>query len=186
MNISKPTYNNNSTTGDIAVKLGTAEEVISYAIRGISAFGVLFNLTTILLLFKSKFQHKFYDFLQCRCVCNLTVCLLFAYYSPTACRGCVVDYKSLIVNIGFLFPLRMALIASGISDNLLILNRLANLCRWSNSVFSTLSKKVNVLVPVLYNGRFLSISVHYFLGQSLDLHSCVYFINDSRLFCSHI
>ena len=136
----------NSTSSDIVGRLAIAEDVIIYIIRGISAFGALFNLTTILILFKkSKFQHKFYDFLQCRCVCNLCVCLLLAYYVPLVCRGCEADYTSLIVNLFVIqFPLRMILMASSVSDNLLIYNRLVNLYQRTNSIYYNLSKKVRV------------------------------------------
>lgn len=165
--------------------MGIAEDAIFYIIRGISAFGALFNLTTTLVLFKSKFQHEFYDLLQCRCVCNLIVCLLTVYTTgPLQCRGCEDDFTSLAINIlVIILPLRMAYIASAISGNLLILDRLANLYQWSNSVLSKLKKSESMYFGLMLD--FSLILFTYLLGQSLDLLSCADYINKSRLFCFH-
>lgn len=117
-----------------------------YCLRVIAAFGVLFNLATILLLFNKRFKHKFYDFLQCRCACNLIVCLLatISCLGLLPCIGCEDDYASLVIlTFVWAFPGRMALMASAISDNLLILNRLVTLYQWKNSIFKKFSKKVS-------------------------------------------
>lgn len=148
MNHSYSNLTNDNNTGNTQLEIeslfGIAEDVIIYMIRGISAIGALFNLATVLLLFKRQFNGKSYDFLQCRCFCNLSVCLLATFFiSIFPCRGCHVDYSSITLNLYVIQPpLRMTLIASVICDNLLILNRLVVLYQWRDSIFNTLSKKV--------------------------------------------
>lgn len=137
---------NSSLTNYGVLKFGIAMDIFKYIIRSVAAVGILLNLLTVILLFSKKFEHKFYDFLQCRCVCNLIVSLFTVYTSPLQCRGCEDDYTSLFINIFVIqWPTRSAYLASAVSDNLLVLNRLVNLYQSRDSVFNTLSKKVNVL-----------------------------------------
>ena len=131
---------NQSTT---AANLIKAVEVVIYSIRGISVIGTLFNISTIIVLTRPKFRHNFYNFLRCRCCCNLFVCLvgIFFYDLPDIETQC--DYISLLFiwNVTIL-PMRVAFLSSFISDNLLVLNRLLNLYEMKSSIFYRLSKKV--------------------------------------------
>lgn len=164
----------NLTQGQIEVPFFTAEDILKYLhiIRSIAVLGVLLNLTTILLLLKKKFEHKFYDFLRCRCFCNLIVCIFSTYTSRLQCRGCESDYIDLIINVFVIqWPTRSAYIASAISDNLLILYRLVNLYQWTDSVFMKLSKKVNFFFFLFFDCSFNvspNFSKHTFLSWFAD------------------
>ena len=115
-----------------------------YVNLGVSILGVTFNILSLLVLMDLNLTHNFYDFLRCRCVCNLTVCtigLLYASFGDS--RLCGTSYGTIFVSLSVLyFPLRNAYYASVISDNLLILNRLLNLFDMKGSLFFKLSKKV--------------------------------------------
>lgn len=118
--------------------------VIEYGIHGVSIIGTLFNIITIIVLTTRFFDHKFYNFLRCRCICNLGVCLFGIFFEGLPKSEVAVEYLTLY-NQWFLvfFPMRVFFLASAISDNLIILNRLATLYEKNNSIFFTLSKKVS-------------------------------------------
>ena len=130
---------------DTAIYLNKASElVLEYGIHGVSVFGSLFNIVTIIVLATNFFDHKFYNFLRCRCICNLTVCLVGIFYIDLPNTNVTVEYLPLYYNWFLVFyPMRVFFWASAISDNLIILNRLAVLYKKNNSIFYTLSKKVS-------------------------------------------
>ena len=130
--------------------------VINYGIRPISIIGILFNIFTIILLVDKRFTHRFYDFLRCRCVCNLFVCLFGSYFMIFPDQGVVFNYNQLyLIWLGNQTPLRGALLSSFISENMLILNRIANLYNNKTSVFYSLSKKVKIVEYFILKGLFL-------------------------------
>lgn len=131
--------------GETVLQLRRAKDIVTqYGIHGVSGIGSLINIATIMVLTNRKFMHNFYDFLRCRCACNLVVCLcgIFFHEIPDLDTH-TEEYLSLIfIWFAFFIPMRIALLASFISDNLLIVNRLATLYDRSISVFYKLSKKV--------------------------------------------
>lgn len=136
-------------TNEIAQYLMKLEKiVIEYGVHGISLFGAFFNTATILLLLLKMFDHKFYNFLRCRCVCNLVVCLFgVVYYGLPDIEQRTAEYIPLLLNWFLVnIPMRAALLASFISDNLLVVNRLITLCERKESVLYTLSKKVSCII----------------------------------------
>ncbi len=61
-----------------------------YVNLGMSILGVTFNILSLLVLMDLNLTHNFYDFLRCRCVCNLTVCtigLLYASFGDSRLCG---------------------------------------------------------------------------------------------------
>lgn len=145
--------------------------IIDYGIHGVSMIGTILNLLTIILLNSHKFKHKFYNFLWCRCVCNLLVCVVGIFTQSSPCEFCLYDYLDLyFLMYGVLFSTRIALFASAISDNLLILNRLYNLYPDMNEAFDSLPKLVKVIhfniSEFLY---FTKLSELFFKGQLTHL-----------------
>lgn len=144
---------------NLTVKTNVSETALKYikvadhlerGVHVVSGIGTLFNIVTILLLTNRNFNLKFYDFLRCRSICNLAVCLVGIFLSEIPLEHEILNYWSLVstwfvINV----PMRIAFIASAISDNLIILSRLLNLYNKKNSVFYTLSKKVSY--SFLYN-----------------------------------
>ena len=123
-----------------------AEILVDYGIRGISGVGTLINVITILVLLQKVFKGKFYDFLRCRCVCNCVICSICVFYRND---GILEGAEEVYVRIWiswyvFAIALRIALLAAFIADNLIVLNRLANLYDKKQSIFYTLSKKVSL------------------------------------------
>jgi hypothetical protein len=141
MNQSLAIQKNESET---ALLLTRAKDIVmEYGVNGVSVIGTLFNLATIIVLTNRKFEHNFYDFLRCRCVCNFFVCLLGIFLKILPVQQETVEYFPLVFNLLAINTLmRAAFIASVISDNLLILNRLTTLHKKRDSLFYSLSKKV--------------------------------------------
>ncbi len=139
--------NTTDQKSDSILLLAKAKEIlIDYGIHGVAVTGTLFNILTLIILARKAFKHTFYNFLRCRCACNLLICSLAIFHSDLPEHGAVVaDQMSLfcamyVVNL----PLRTAFFASLLSDNLLVLNRLANLREQRGSVFYALSKVVTL------------------------------------------
>ena len=147
MNVSSykqtPTNTNRSELVDYLEK---ATVVVDYGIRVVSVIGILFNLTTLVVLHNRKFKHKFYDFLRCRCVSYLFVCAIGSVYRDIPLSGQVDDYMTIII-LWFVinYPMRVVFFASGIIDMLLVLNRYVTLCNRKRSVFYSLSKRVRII-----------------------------------------
>lgn len=134
---------NQSNSSRFERYLDLATEITNYGIPVVSAIGTLLQLTTITIFSSSWFEHKFYDFLTCRSICNLIVCLIGIFNKQVPGEYQKTEYLPLLVKIYLLhIPMRIAYLASAISDNLLILNRLATLYAWKTSIFNRLSKKV--------------------------------------------
>lgn len=123
------------------------ETIIDYGIRGASIMGILFNPLTILIMANSQqFKNKYYNFLRCRCVCNFLVCAVGIFIQSTPCEQSHYDYWNLhFLMYAVQFTTRIVLLASAISDNLLILNRFYNLFPNEKIAFDSLSKKVNII-----------------------------------------
>lgn len=137
---------NQSNSSESKFNMDLALEISEYGITVVSAIGIVLQTATIIFFSSSWFEHKFYDFLQCRSICNLIVCLFGIFHRPVFCLNCTTDYSRLIFDVYLIdMPIRVAFLASAISDNLLILNRLATIYEWRRSVFNRLSKKVNVV-----------------------------------------
>lgn len=138
---------NESTASSAAIWAKQAEALINnYAICVVSIVGTVLNLFTLLLLANNSFKHKFYDFLRCRCLCNLVVCAFGIAYVDVFCRECPVNYvRLLLYSVLVHIPVRMAFLASAISDVLLIINRLLMLYDKKESGIYKLTKKVGEL-----------------------------------------
>lgn len=111
----------------------------------ISIIGTVFNSFSLKVLHNVKYELKFYDFLRSRCVTSLFVCFLgiFLFSSSVPCQRCLFDYWTLYLQFYLVFiPLRIALMASGISDILLGLNRVAVLYERKKCFFYSISKIV--------------------------------------------
>ena len=116
---------NNTTPSDSIFKL-TTDLITIYGIPGISVIGTALNLCSAAVLLNAKLKHSFYDFLFCRTICNLLVCLFGIFYSDLVCeKECTDSFVHLNIHwFGLIFPKRVALLASFNSDILIILNRM--------------------------------------------------------------
>lgn len=132
-----------NATSETVVALDLAREIIAnYGTRGISGFGLLVNLVGLLVLRNKRLEEKFYDFLFCRCFCNLIVCLFGSFYNRPACPKCPTNYILACVQIFLYQPWSgIALLASLISDVLLIFSRLLFVFDKRTNVFFELSIK---------------------------------------------
>ena len=147
---------NESETAQYLNKLG--DLVVVYGVHGVSVIGTIFNIITIIALATRFFDHSFYNFLLCRCVCNLVVCLMGIFFLELPVQQMTVEYLPLVFNwFVITLPLRAAFIASVISDNLLISNRLATLYKKNNSIFYTMPKKVCSSFFTFYKDTYLQI-----------------------------
>ena len=158
MNNSSATIQRNAS--EIAILFNNySDHMVNYGIHGISIVGTLFNLATVSILFTKTqiFRGNFYDFLRCRCICNLVTCIICIYYQrllkSTLCEQCPTDYIGLYIDwFAFTVPLRVAFLAAFIADIFIVLNRLANIYDKKKSVFYSLSKKVSFdeLLHIVY------------------------------------
>jgi hypothetical protein len=115
-------------------------------IRVISGIGIVFNIITLIVLFNKKYKHKFYDFLRCRCISYLVVCIYGVLFKNFTETNEVDDYLYILVDWFVIFlPIRITFLASAITDILLVLNRFVNLCDRKTIIFYTLSKKVSAI-----------------------------------------
>ena len=132
---------NESETAQYLNKLG--DLVVVYGVHGVSVIGTIFNIITIIALATRFFDHSFYNFLRCRCVCNLGVCVVGIFFYDNPKQHESVEYLPLVFNWFFAtIPMRILFFASAVSDNLIVLNRMDTLHEKRNSIFLTLSKKV--------------------------------------------
>lgn len=131
---------------DTVTYLGrTSDWIIRFGIHPISIVGVLFNAFCLIFLLNKKLANKVYNFLWCRCFCNLAVCLFGVLFIKPLCTTCLTDYTEL--NNIFVLELGMkaSFLASSLSDILLILNRCVFLFSNKNRKLSELSKTVSIL-----------------------------------------
>jgi hypothetical protein len=153
MNVSS-SFIKSTNRSELVDYLEKATVVVDYGIRVVSIIGILFNLTTLVVLHNRKFKHKFYDFLRCRCVSYLFVCAIGSVYRDIPLSGQVDDYMRIIIGWYVInIPMRVVFFASGIIDVLLVLNRYVTLYNRKGSVFYTLSKKVRTNEVVLLISR---------------------------------
>lgn len=121
----------------------TTAYLSEYVIPIISAIGVLCNLFGVTILSNRKLKNKFYDFLWCRCFCNLVICFFGVFFKNLKIPN---DYRSLFLQWYFLIlPSRILFFTSSISDLLLILNRLFFLFHKTNSSLMKLPKWVSFI-----------------------------------------
>ena len=135
---------NQSNSSQLGVFLNLATEITNYGIPIVSLIGFAFQILTIIVFSNPWFEHCFYNFLQCRSICNLVVCLTGIFNQPFPCQNCHTDYLRLNFDWYLVCLQRMAIAASALSDVLLILNRLVTLYELKASIFNRLSKKVSV------------------------------------------
>lgn len=136
-----PIITNLTHPGEVSI----VSQVFIVWIRVIAAIGCLFNAVIILSLILVNSVYKSFNFVRCRCFCSFCVCFLGIFFMDMPEMNCPSDYvKVLQFKYIYLLPFRTALFASFISDILLILNRVACLGEKTNSVFYTLSMKVNI------------------------------------------
>lgn len=131
---------------DLTSDFNKSIEAVIFLTNGISLIGSVLNLIIICNLINAKRQYTFWNFIRCRCLCNLLVCFLGSFYTIVPDMDCVTDYETLIKSLLIFVPLRIAIFASFISDLLLILNRLAQLLNQKNSMFYALSMKVSYAI----------------------------------------
>ena len=134
------TSQNCSEDLDITIKLYQASSIIAYyVLTPISAFGLILNLLTVILLERSKLTRlntTFYESFFCKCFCDLCVCLFGIVNMNFSCYKCI-----LVTDIGnawssnssyeYIFfisfievpGMRVAMLASAYSEIALILNR---------------------------------------------------------------
>jgi hypothetical protein len=130
-----------------------------YIIRITGGVGVLVNLFFVVLLCHTSLRHNIYKFLWCRQFINLVACFQIAT-SNGFCSGCSFDsewmaYYSWCSQV----TIRVFLLASFISDILLILNRYFEIVQ-TPTFLSRLSKKLNLLICFAIS--FIVISPGYF------------------------
>ena len=94
----------------------------NYISRTICGLGFITNLF-FLFVYSNKKLKGIYSYQFCHCLCNLVVCFIGSFYSPFLQQKTNASYFFLIFNFFVYLPLRIALIASGYSDVLRILNR---------------------------------------------------------------
>lgn len=129
----------------------TPIEITIKLTNGISIIGTLLNMGYFISLIFEKRNYTAFDFIRCRCICNFIVCFLGVFYTIVPDIDCVTDHAILRNILSILAPLRITHFASLISENLLILNRLAHLSNKTNSMFYNLSKKVSIYFHSLNN-----------------------------------
>lgn len=132
----------------------TPLEITIRLTNGISIIGTLLNMGYFTSLIFEKRDYTASDFIRCRCICNFIVCFLGVFYTILPDIDCATDYATLRSTLSILAPLRIAHFASFISDNLLVLNRLAHLSNKTNSMFYKLSKKVSIYFHSLVVNNF--------------------------------
>lgn len=119
----------------------------NYGLVAASIIGILFNVLGLVVLYNKSLKHNFYSFLRCRCLIYLLVCIIGLFFGALSRWkiSCGTDHVRLFMfqYFGYI-PIRMALLASLIVDNLLILNRLVNLFDKKNSIFYKMSEKVRI------------------------------------------
>lgn len=140
---------NITSESELKVYFDQAREIIiDYGIHVVSIMGILLNPLTMLIMASQEFKNKYYNFLRCRCVCNFLVCAVGIFTQSTPCERCHYDYWNLyFLMYAVQFTTRIVLLASAVSDNLLILNRFYNLFPNEKMAFDSLSKKVNIMRP---------------------------------------
>lgn len=156
---------------ETAVYLNKASDlVIQYGINGVSVIGALFNFATLIVLATNYFDHRFYNFLRCRCICNLAVCSVGIFYYDLTNINVTVEYLPLYYQwLVIRLPMRLFFSASIVSDNLIILNRLAVLYKKHDSIFYTLSKKVNYYENKSPFDLVLHLNIYCNLGKSFHM-----------------
>lgn len=112
--------------------------------NGISIIGTILNIIYIFSLFCVKRDYTAWNFIRCRCICNLLVCFFGVFYTKLPEMDCLTDYKTLLTMLFIDWSIRIYLFSSLISDNLLILNRLAHILNQTKSRLYTLSIKVRI------------------------------------------
>jgi hypothetical protein len=142
--------NSNENYSRLIESLSISKNLFERSGNIVSIIGVFFNLNSLCIIKDNSLNFKFYDFLWCRCFCNLVVCFFGIFFNPVLlesiiCKGSVrPNYWELYLQLFFVaVPLRIALMSSAISDVLLILNRVALLCYNKLSLFYELSIKVS-------------------------------------------
>jgi hypothetical protein len=130
---------------DLVKALITSREIIEeYGYRIICSIGIIINYVSLRILQNKQLKFKFYDFFRCRCFCNMLVCFFAAFTSPLYTNKQYEYWKLYLLLYFDVIPARVALLASFISDILLILNRVALLFGRKSSAFYTLSKKASL------------------------------------------
>lgn len=120
--------------------------VTAHGIHYISLVGTFINILSLYVLTNKDFKHNFYDFLRCRCFCNLLVCLIGIFDTKIIPENQAADYTGLYSDWYLIhIPKRGILFGSAISDNLLVMNRLVSFYEIKDSIFFSLSKKVTFL-----------------------------------------
>ncbi len=131
----------------------TTDIVESYLIRIVGAIGVVFNVFFAVILLNRSLKHKIYNFLWCRAVCNLSVCILSAGFVKK-CFVCEYDSYEFLFYQYYISTInsRVFSLASLMSDLFLILNRFLEIVKKKSFLFK-MSKLLNLLicfsVPIL-------------------------------------
>jgi hypothetical protein len=111
--------------------------------RSIGGIGILVNLFFVIIISHRTLRHKIYDFLWCRQFTNLLTCLSVAA-SYGFCFGCEYDSEWLPYYTWYIvIAIRGLLLASFISDILLMSNRYFEVCQKA-TFLRRLSKKLNL------------------------------------------
>jgi hypothetical protein len=144
-----------ANSSQLVAAINKATQVVTYLVNGVSAFGVLFNAFTLLTMLKSQFKHKFYDFLRCRALIYLLICVTGIFAENITCMGCPADIVYMHLEwYAVILPMRTFFLAGAICDNLLILNRLVNIQGLRGHFLNKLSKRVSMEVPILTQGDY--------------------------------
>lgn len=117
--------NNSSNSHNTSFLTDASDIIQSYVIKSISALGIVFNIFSIILLLRKVSTQQIYKFVFCKFFCNTFICSIGLFYSNIICpKLCEIRYTDLFVQIFISgLPLRIAILASSISDIILLLNR---------------------------------------------------------------
>jgi hypothetical protein len=185
MNISQEINTANMTTSFL-VLIQTSNIIENYAIRFISIAGVVLNFISLVIVLNKDLNHFIYTYIWSRFFCNSIVCATGAGYVKPCTINCRQTYFAVFYQ-WYLngIPLKVALLASTMSEILLILNRVYILIR-RPSCLSRFSKFQNlamcyifpilVAIPIYFSIRiYQTDKLGIFMWELNEFGSSIYF-----------
>lgn len=139
-----------SSNGTIAYLDITSDWIIKFGIHPSSIVGIIFNAFCLIFLLDKKLANKVYNFLWCRCFCNLAVCVFGVLFIKPLCTTCLTDHVELKNVFVLELGMKCSFLASSVSDILLILNRCVFLFSNNNRKLSELSKTVSFVLMLFF------------------------------------
>ncbi len=134
--------------------------LLNYLGRVISGFGILLNTFFLFLLLKKCFKNQIYNYFWSRAFCNLIASIFGVIFVQFPLELMTYEKYTLIHQLYISgFGTRAVLMASSVSDILLIVNRYYSMTERRNSFFAKISKKTNLFLC-------------YFIGITLFIPFC--------------